>query len=98
MNRNYVNNDDDNLEERNIIINTNSNMNTSKPLLNNLRNNEKPGQTKNEINNEENYDSNENNFAYNFVNNPKEAIAKELMNQAEQKSKGWFDRFKCNFK
>jgi hypothetical protein len=34
----------------------------------------------------------------NFFQNPQEAIAKELMNRAEEKlTKGWLDKFKCNF-
>ena len=34
----------------------------------------------------------------NFFTNPQEAIAKELMSRAEEKlTKGWLDRFKCNF-
>lgn len=34
----------------------------------------------------------------NFFTNPQEAIAKELMNRAEEKlTKGWLDKFKCNF-
>jgi hypothetical protein len=34
----------------------------------------------------------------NFFTNPQEAIAKEIMNRAEEKlTKGWLDKFKCNF-
>jgi hypothetical protein len=37
------------------------------------------------------------NFMNNFLTNPREAIAKEVMERAgEQLKKSWMDRFKCN--
>jgi hypothetical protein len=90
-NRNYYNDEDD-LNDTNIMINTNTsanrNINNSNNMNTNNRNN------KNE--NHEQSQNDQNNFAMNFVTNPQEAIAKELLNQAEQKSKGWLDRLKCN--
>ena len=38
------------------------------------------------------------NFMNDFMNNPKEAIAKEIIGRAEENlSKSWSDKFKCNF-
>ena len=40
----------------------------------------------------------QNDFMNNLLNNPKEAIAKEVIERAQQKiSQSWFDKCKCNF-
>jgi hypothetical protein len=38
------------------------------------------------------------NFVNNLMNNPREAIANELIHRAEENlTKSWSDRFNCNF-
>ena len=46
----------------------------------------------------DNPNNREGNFINDFMNNPKEAIAKEIIGRAEENlTKSWSDKFKCNF-
>ena len=46
--------------------------------------------------NQSNPNEDNNNFVSDFINNPKEAIAKEIIGRAEENlSKGWAERFGC---
>jgi hypothetical protein len=77
---------EENLDYGNIVLNPGPNA-----YSNNVRR-EEQGNMQN------NNQKEENNFVSDFMNNPKEAIAKEMINKAgEQISRSWFDKCKCNF-
>lgn len=47
---------------------------------------------------DKNTESSDNNRGiFDFLSNPKEAIAKEIITKVNSQSKSWFDYFKCNF-
>jgi len=85
MHNQYSRNEDEEMNPRNV------NLNNARPLnANNIRVEDsqyplraEPGQS---------------DFINNLLNNPKEAIAKEVMERAQHKlSQSWLDKCKCNF-
>jgi hypothetical protein len=51
-----------------------------------------------EMNQQLNPKKEEKGFLDNLIDNPREAIAKEVIDQAQEKiSQNWFDKCKCNF-
>lgn len=77
--------DEDNLDDRNVVLNPNANTNINIG-----------GHHSNNNNSNDNNDDRGNRIL-NFVNNPREAMAKEMMIRAEEKitGSGWFDKCKC---
>ena len=90
----------DDLENRNIVINPGQNTNNEKSGNSNYGNNrivvEDMFDSKNKNQNNQNNNNGNTNNLMNFMQNPSEAIAKGVMDQAtENISKSWYERFKC---
>ena len=85
MNNQYTRNEDEEMNPRNV------NSNNVRPLnVNNIRVEDSQYSFRGE--------QGQGDFMNNLLNNPKEAIAKEVMERAQQKiSQSWLDKCKCNF-